>query len=136
MLADDALPRECSIAALVRFTHLSASGFLNRRATLSVSLLQALIAPITQAFNRGGQADVAAFAELEIMLTAFAYSRAEDLPPGLIDQKLGLLGMAALLAPVVPALFFCGRSTGLSVASITMTSNCVSLAWSFFFPGR
>ena len=70
------------------------------------------------------------------MLAAFAYGRAENLPTGLVDHELGFLRMATLLAAVVAARFFCGRSTGLSVASITITSNCVPPSRSFLFPGR
>ena len=46
MLTHDPGTGEDPIAVLVRFTHLSASGFLNRRATLGVTLLEPLIATI------------------------------------------------------------------------------------------
>ena len=70
------------------------------------------------------------------MLAPFAYGRADTLPTGLVDQELGFLRMPALLAAIGSALFFCGRCTGLSVASITMTSNWGLLSLSFFLPGR
>ena len=85
---------------------LSTAWFLLRDATSSVSLLQPLIAAIAQALNRGSSADLTAFEELEVMLAFLAYGRAEDLPTGLIDNKLGFSRMAAVLAIRVAALFF------------------------------
>jgi len=117
------LAGEKTIAGLVRGAHLSPAWFLLRRTTLGGPLLQPLIASIAQALNCRRQADLAAREELEVVLAPLAYGRAEGLPTALVDHELGFLRMAPLLATVVAALFFCGRSSGLSVASSTITSN-------------
>ena len=70
------------------------------------------------------------------MLSPLTYGGTEDLLTALRDNELSFLGVSSLLATVVAALFFCGRSTGLSVASTTITSNSVPRSRSFFLPGR
>jgi hypothetical protein len=70
------------------------------------------------------------------MLTPLAYGGAENLPTSLVDKELGFLRMAPLLAAGVAALFFCGRSLGLSGASTTLTSNWVPPSRRFFWPSR
>jgi hypothetical protein len=72
----------------------------------------------------------------QTLLAAFAYRRAENVSTGLVDTGLSFLRMPPLLAAVVAALCFCGRSLGLSVAATTITSNQVPLWRSFFLPGR
>jgi hypothetical protein len=106
MRTHDPLAGQDPIAVPVPGAQLSTAWFLLRDATSSVSLLQPLIAAIAQALNRGSSADLTAFEELEVMLAFLAYGRAEDLPTGLIDNKLGFSRMAAVLAIRVAALFF------------------------------
>jgi hypothetical protein len=69
------------------------------------------------------------------VLASFADSDTDDLAGLLRDNDLGFLGMALLLPAVVAPLFFCGRSTGLSATSATITANAVPSAHNFFFPG-
>src|SRR5262245_15014456 len=98
MFTHDPLASKDTIAVLVRDAQLPAARFFLGRTTLGVPLLQPLIAAITQALKRRSYADLAALEELEVMFAPLAYGRAENLPTGMLDQELGLLGMAALLA--------------------------------------
>jgi hypothetical protein len=52
------------------------------------------------------------------------------------DDELGFLRGAVLLPAVGTALFFGGRSTGLSAASTLITSNCVPPVCNVFLPGQ
>lgn len=58
----------------------------------------------------------------KVMDSTVAKSSANDLPIGLVDHHLRFQGVLLLLATVVTALFFLGRSIGLSVTSTTSTA--------------
>jgi hypothetical protein len=64
---------------------------------------------------------VVALEQSKIMDSPFLESSANDLSVGLVNYDLCFQGMLLFLATVVAALFFFGRSIGLSVTSTTRT---------------
>lgn len=73
--------------------------------------------------------------QAEVMPTAGGVREANDRAHCLVDDKLGLQRMAFFLARVVATLFFGGRSTGVSVASMRIISSVRSLVTRAFLPG-
>lgn len=102
---------------------------------MAVPFLEPLIAAVCETFDRFGKRDPASLEQLEIVLSALANSDTDNLAGSLGDDDLRLVGVAFLLPAVVAPLFFGGRSTGLSAASTTTTSNGVSSAHKRLLPG-
>ena len=98
--------------------------------------LQPLLPPVPQTLDRSSNPDFAPREECEAMFAALADGCTNELPTAEVYKELGFLGMALLFPTVVPPLFFCGRSSGLSVASTTMPSPCVPSSRTFFLPGK
>lgn len=76
------------------------------------------------------------FEQVEVMATTRTENGTDDLPRRLCHHHLGLYGVPLLLVRVVSPLFFWGRCTGVSVASIRMTSIAGDSLVNAFFPGR
>jgi hypothetical protein len=70
------------------------------------------------------------------VLASLADGDTDDLARPLSDDELYFLSVAFLLPTVVAPLFFCGRSTGLSATSMTMTLNGMASVHNRFLPGR
>jgi hypothetical protein len=103
---------------------------------LGGQFLQPLLPPVPQTLDRGSNPDFAPLEECEAMFAALADGCTNDLPTAEVYKELRFLDIALLFPTVVPPLFFCGRSSGLSVASMTMTSTCVPSSRNFFLPGK
>lgn len=73
--------------------------------------------------------------QAEVMPAAGGVRQANDRPQCLVDDELGLQRMALVLARVVATLFFWGRATGVSVASMRTSSYVRSLVTRAFLPG-
>ena len=70
------------------------------------------------------------------MFAAVTESRGKDLVGAQIRNHLRFLRVPLLFTAIVAALSFFGRSIGCSVASTNTISMAVSLAHSFFLPGK
>lgn len=90
--------------------------------TLSVEMLDTLIARIGLDDTVGMEPDVGFFEEPEIMATAIGHIGTEYLGCLFVDDDLAFDGMAFLLAGIGAPLSFFGRSTGDSEASTSITS--------------
>ena len=95
--------------------------FLVRRLAVGMMPHQAQIAAVRQAAGPAKQSRPALDQQLEVVPLARAEGRGDDAPTSLLDQALGFLRVALLLAAVPQLLLFWGRSTGHSVASTTTT---------------
>ena len=121
-------------------------GFLFGNRGLFVKLLQPLISRVDTDFQVRMKTNFPFFQKSKIMLPAYTEGRADDLPRGRIDDHLRLLSMSFFLSRIVFFLlissvlylvfFFFGRSTGLSVASTSTTSQADSFCTKLFLPGR
>jgi hypothetical protein len=69
------------------------------------------------------------------MATSFTMRQTDDCVARFINDYLCFESVALFLAGVAGPLLFWGRSIGVSVASISTTSNCISLLSSAFLPG-
>lgn len=88
------------------------------RTTVSMEFGNALIASVCypELFELSGQLRV--FEQSEIMLAPFAERRADNLTAEVIHHNLCFQRVPFLLATVVRARFFFGRSIGVSLTSI------------------
>jgi len=84
--------------------------------------LQAQIAGVGHGVGVGMESDTRLLEHPEIMPAAGRMREADDRARRLVDDELGLQRVAFVLARIVATLFFCGRSTGVSVASMRTTS--------------
>jgi hypothetical protein len=106
-----------------------------RHRGFSMQFLQAHVAGVGHGFGVGMEPDGGLLEQPEIMAAARSVGDADDSVRRLVDNELCLQGVALFLARVVAALFFLGRSTGVSVASMRTTSYVRSRRTRAFLPG-
>ena len=95
---------------------------LFRHRGVAMQFLQAQVAGVGHGVGVGMEPDARLFEHSEVMPTTGGVREADDRARRLVDDELGLQRVAFFLARIVAALFFCGRSTGVSVASMRTTS--------------
>jgi hypothetical protein len=131
VLTHNSSTRQLPILVLLLHRQCTTSGFFLRRLALVVPLLYALVASIGSTLALGLDGDLAPLDQFEIVLTSLPDGKTDNFTGLLGDDSWRFLGVAFLLSALGLPLFFCGRSTGLSATSITMTSNPASLAHNF-----
>jgi hypothetical protein len=136
VLADHASARECPLLLLLLRVQLATAWLLVRGVTVAVQFLESLLAFIGSALDLCCDGDLAPLAQCAIVLPSLADGDPDDLPGLVRDDELGFLRVALLLPAVGAALFFCGRSTGLSATSTTLTAHGVLPACHGFLPGK
>ncbi len=98
-------------------------GRFERQPCQRMNLRQTLIAPISTAVGTRVKAHGLPSAQGFVMARASRKRRREHDTATGFNQQLSLEGMALFLATVVTALFFLGRSIGVSLASIKTSSS-------------
>jgi hypothetical protein len=111
-----------------------ASAFMGR-AAVRVPFGQTLVAAVGEQFDARVRMQLAALEEPEIVLSAWAAGHRQERARGFVDGHLAFQRVALLLARVAGALFFFGRSRGLSVTSPAMTGHGGSAPAIFRRPG-
>lgn len=117
------------------FTFLFSFAFAWRR-TVRVYGSYALVTAVCRDVRRLLAMDLGLPEQFEVMGLAWCEGSADDLFGLFVDDYLAFGSMPFLLAGVVLALSFFGRSTGDSLASTSTTSISTSLLVSAFRPGR
>jgi hypothetical protein len=135
VLADDAKAGQNPILLFFLPAQHAPTWLFLRGLAIAMPFLSPLIPSVGSTFYLGLYGGLAPLEKLAVVLSALADGNTEDRAGVLCDDELRFLRVALLLPTGVFALFFCGRSTGLSATSIPMTSNCVPPAYNFFFPG-
>jgi len=102
---------------------------------VAVQLLPAHVARVGDGLGVGMEANARLLEHPEVVTAASGVCEADDRARRLVDDELRLQGVTLFLARVIPALFFWGRSTGVSVASISTISYVWSLVTRAFLPG-
>ena len=145
MLNQNLFSSQCLVSLLLLVRQRVIFGVPERGLAAFMQVCQALVASIGQDPNVLGNVEFVVLEKLKIMLAPLTKSRRHHCSGFLVDDQLRFLGMSLLFAAVVPCLAFfrgtarrgrCGRSTGCSLASASITSNMVSLGWSAFLPGK
>lgn len=131
----DPQPRQLPILSLLLDCQLSAFRLLRWCARILMLFVQTLIAAIAQQMNACGNLTTCLFEDRKVMRLARPVGGTNDFARPEVDDHLRLDGVPLLLARIVPPLLFFGRSTGVSVASTTITSSWLSLSRSRFLPG-
>ena len=90
---------------------------------VAVDIPYALIACVRKELGLRFQAHAAVLEQPEVVPAAIAEIKADYLPARFVSDYLGFLGVPLLLPGIAWALFFLGRSTGLSVTSIRTASK-------------
>jgi hypothetical protein len=121
---------------LVVCAHLSATWLLWRGVAVTVQFLESLIAFVCSTLDLWRSGDPTPLEQFAIVLSALANGDTDELAGLLRDDEWGFLGGAFFLPAVGAPLFLCGRSTGLSAPSTTITSNGVPPAGQCFLPGK
>ena len=107
-----------------------------RQFAMEMQFLNALIPGICLCFESGMNSGAALFKKSEIMPSSFGLCGAYNSSGFSLSDYLCFDGVFLFLAGIIPALFFLGRSMGVSVTSISATSQLLSACKSFFFPGK
>lgn len=103
---------------------------------LKMQFLNTLIPGICLYVDGGMNSGATLFKKPEIMPSSFGLCGAQN-PFGFsLGNYLCFERVLLFLTGVIPALFFFGRSIGVSVTSTSTTSQLFSACNSFFFPGK
>ena len=123
MLHLQANPRQSTVMrALLLIQRLVLSGF-DGQPSSCVLILQALIAQVRPTIGAWIKAQRALIGQGFVMNSTRGKRDRENHPTARPNQHLRLERMALFLTAVVTALFFLGRSIGVSVASISTSSS-------------
>jgi hypothetical protein len=88
-----------------------------------MTLLQAKISAVDHRLGLWVESDARLLEQAKIMTTSFAVCQRDDFITRFINPYLCLEGAALFLAGVAGTLLFWGRSTGVCVASISVSSH-------------
>ena len=106
VLADDASAREVPILVLLVLVQRSTAWLLLRCWAVAVQFLSPLIAFVCETLYLCRYGDLAALAQLKIVLASLADGDTDNRAGLVRDDELGFLGVALFLPAVVAPLFF------------------------------
>ena len=129
------LPRQLPVGAALLLAQRFAFRLLERCLRVFVYLLQALITGIAKYANVFGNLKSGLFEHREIVRFPISLSSANDPTSRLVNDNLRFYRVPLFLARIISALFFFGRSIGVSVTSTMTNSKVFSLSRNTFLPG-
>lgn len=130
------LARQLAVGAPLCGTQLAAFRLFSWRLRVFVFSLQTLITGIREQTNVFGNRKVRLFEQRKVVRFARRLSGTNNFSPRLFDDNLCFYRGSLLLARIIPALFFFGRSIGVSPASTIINSNVFPLFCRTFLPGN
>jgi len=135
MLVARAGAGKLAVPALVLRAQRALLRLLLRQIAVAAQLSHALAPAVQQQLGAGQKARERPLEKAEIVRHSRGEGKADYQPVGFPRHDLRFHGAPLLLARIAPALFFFGRSIGVSVASTRITSQSMPSFSRAFFPG-
>ena len=136
MFVQDALPGQRTVVRFVRFGQWMLFAAFSRMFGVGMKPSNPHIAGIRDGLDLGPHPNLGILVQTEVVCSTAGKARTEHFSGQRVDYHLSFYRVPLLFARVVPALFFWGRCTGVSVASIKTTSISCDSARNTFLPGR